>query len=334
MRSSALKFGAFAVVSLLVLVVLANTMNNRVGGSSRTYEADFVSVSGLRTGDDVRAAGVKVGRVESIGLHDNSRARVRFTLSSDQPLYETTRMVVRYQNLLGQRYLSLLRGPGGGSRLADGSLVPESRTDPGFDLTALLNGFEPLFSSIEPDQVNQLASSIISVMQGEGGTVESLLSETATLTDHLADKDEVLGKVLDNLTPVLENLADHGGELDTTIDQLGALMTRLAEERTSIGDSIDGIGELSRATSALVEEARPHLTRDVASLRRTAALFAETRKELAEAFETLPLTTGAFARPMSYGTWLNMHICNMGTELDGHLVNFGSPAGPDSAVCR
>lgn len=334
MRSSALKFGAFAVVSLMVLVVLANTMNNSLGGASRTYEADFASVSGLRSGDDVRAAGVKVGRVEHISLHDNSRARVRFTLSSDQPLYDTTRMVVRYQNLLGQRYLSLLRGADGGHRLADGSLVPESRTDPGFDLTALLNGFEPLFSSIEPDQVNQLASSIISVMQGEGGTVESLLSETATLTNHLADKDKVLGEVLDNLTPVLENLAAHGGEVDTTIDELGSLMTRLAKERTSIGDSIDGIGELSRATSSLLEEARPDVTRDVASLGRTARLLARTRKEMAEAFETLPLTTGAFARPMSYGTWLNIHICNMGTELDGHLVNFGSPDGPYSAVCR
>lgn len=334
MRSSALRFGAFAVVSLMVLVVLANTMNNRVGGSARTYEADFASVSGLRTGDDVRAAGVKVGRVERIALHDSSRARVRFTLSSDQPLYDTTTMVVRYQNLLGQRYLSLLRGADGGRRLADGALVPQARTDPGFDLTALLNGFEPLFSSIEPDQVNQLATSIISVMQGEGGTVESLLSETATLTDHLADKDEVLGEVLDNLTPVLENLAAHGGELDSTVDELGALMTRLAKERTSIGDSIDGIGELSRATSSLLEEARPDLTRDVASLRRTAELLAKTRKELAEAFETLPLTTGAFARPMSYGTWLNMHICNMGTELEGRLINVGSPAGPYSAVCR
>ncbi|KRC64392.1 hypothetical protein ASE12_06185 [Aeromicrobium sp. Root236] len=334
MRSSALKFGAFAVVAIMVLVVLANTMNNRVAGSSRTYEADFTSVSGLRTGDDVRAAGVKVGRVEHISLHDNSRARVRFTLSSEQPLYDTTRMVVRYQNLLGQRYLSLLRGPDGGRRLADGARVPESRTDPGFDLTALLNGFEPLFSSIEPDQVNQLAGSIISVMQGEGGTVESLLSETATLTDHLADKDQVLGKVLDNLTPVLENLADHGTELDTTVDELGSLMTKLAQERTSIGDSIDGIGELSRATSSLLEEARPDLSRDIASLRRTAALFAKVRAQLAAAFETLPLTTGAFARPMSYGTWLNMHICNMGTELDGHLVNFGSPTGPYSAVCR
>lgn len=334
MRSSAIKFGAFAVVAILVLVVLANTMNNRVSGSTRTYDADFASVSGLRAGDDVRAAGVKVGRVEEISLHANDRARVRFTLSADQPLYDTTRMIVRYQNLLGQRYLSLLRGADGGHRLADGTLVPESRTDPGFDLTALLNGFEPLFSSIEPDQVNQLATSIIAVMQGEGGTVESLLSETATLTEHLADKDEVLGAVLDNLTPVLENLADHGTELDTTIGQLHTLMTRLAEERTSIGGSIDGIGALSRATSSLVAEARPDLASDLASLRDTAALFAKARKQLSEVFATLPLTTEAFARPMSYGSWLNMHICNMGTEVDGHLVNFGSTAGPYSAVCR
>jgi phospholipid/cholesterol/gamma-HCH transport system substrate-binding protein len=334
MRITALKFGAFAVASLLVMLVLANTMNNGVSGGTRAYEADFTSVSGLRPGDDVRAAGVKVGRVQSIGLHDNSRARVNFVLSNDQSIYDTTTMVVRYQNLLGQRYLALVPGETRGTRLPDHALVPAARTNPGFDLTSLLNGFEPLFATLEPDQVNQLASSIISVVQGEGGTLNSLLTETSTLTNNLADKDEVLGAVLDNLTPVMRNLAEHGQEFDTTVRELQALMTRLAKERTTIGSSIDGVSALSKATSSLVAEARPDFSKDVSSLNKMAALFARERKSVTSVLKTLPTTTAAFARPMSYGTWLNMYICNMGVDLAGSKINVGSTLGPYSAACR
>lgn len=334
MRANALKFGAFALAAIMVLIVLANTMNNGVSGGTRTYEADFASVSGLRTGDDVRAAGVKVGRVQHVGLRDNSRARVRFVLSEDQTIYDTTRMVVRYQNLLGQRYLALQPGATQGERLPNHSVVPITRTDPGFDLTSLLNGFEPLFATLEPDQINTLASSIISVMQGEGGTINSLLSETATLTEHLADKDEVLGQVLDNLTPVMTNLAAHGDEFDATVRELQSLMTKLAGERKSIGSSIDAVGELTKATSSLVAEARPDLAEDVSSLNKVAALLAKDRAQVAKALETLPATTDAFSRPMSYGTWLNLYICNMGVDLAGNPVNFGSTQGPYSEVCR
>ncbi|MCW2749241.1 MAG: hypothetical protein JWR83_351 [Aeromicrobium sp.] len=334
MKVTALKFGAFAVASLLVMLVLANTMNNGVSGGTRTYEADFTSVSGLRSGDDVRAAGVKVGRVQSIGLHGNSRARVKFKLSNDQSIYDTTTMVVRYQNLLGQRYLALVPGKTRGTRLADHALVPSARTNSGFDLTSLLNGFEPLFATLEPDQVNQLASSIISVMQGEGGTLNSLLTETATLTNHLSDKDAVLGTVLDNLTPVMRNLAEHGQEFDTTVHELQALMTRLAKERTTIGSSIDGVSALSKATSSLVAEARPDFAKDVASLNTMAALFAKERNSVTNVLQTLPKTTAAFARPRSYGTWLNMYICNMGVDLAGSAINVGSTLGPYSAACR
>ena len=212
--------------------------------------------------------------------------------------------------------------------------MPATRTNPGFDLTALLNGFEPLFATLEPEQVNQLASSIISVMQGEGGTLNSLLTETATLTNNLANKDEVLGTVLDNLTPVMRNLAEHGDAFDTTVHELQALMSRLAKERKTIGSSIDGVGALAKATSSLVAEARPDIAKDVSSLNKLAALFAKERDSVTKVMQTLPATTAAFARPMSYGTWLNMYICNMGIDLAHNSVNLGSTHGPYSPACR
>jgi phospholipid/cholesterol/gamma-HCH transport system substrate-binding protein len=327
------RFVAFVVAAVLVLVVLANTMGNQVSGGTQTFRADFTNASGLRTGDDVRAAGVKVGRVQKIELH-RGVARVQFDLTEKQPIYTDTRLSVRYQNLLGQRYLAMLPGQSGTDRLEPGSIVPLRRTDPGFDITTLLNGFEPLFATLEPEQINQLSASIIAVLQGEGGTVESLLRETASLTSNLADRDEVLGEVLDNLTPVLQNLAARGDDLDQTVKDLRALMTALAKERRSIGGSIDGVSELSEAMSDLVAEARPPLKRDVKAFREFGRISVREMDRINALFGNLPIATAAFARPMSHGSWLNMYICNMGVDVGKGDVNVGPKTGRYSEACR
>ncbi len=332
LRTTTAIFTAFGVAAMLVLGVLANTMTNQVSGGTTTYTADFTNASGLRPGDDVRAAGVKVGRVQGVALH-RSLARVTFDLSKKQPLYNDTRLSIRYQNLLGQRYLAMLPGPESSQRIGAETHVPASRTDPGFDLTALLNGFEPLFATLEPEQINQLSSSIIAVMQGQGGTVESLLTETSTLTNHLADKDAVLGKVLDNLVPVLRDLAARGDQVDQTVGDLRALMAKLAKERSSIGDSIDGVSELSDATASLVSEARPSLKHDVHTLREFGRIAVKEMERITSLFEVLPGATDSFARPMSHGSWLNMYICNMGVEIGTSEINIG-PKNRYSVACR
>ena len=333
-RWTAIKLTAFAVACLLVLVVLYNTMTNAAPGEKTTYRAEFTSVAGLRVGDDVRAAGVRVGRVQDIRLVRDSVARITFVVSRDQRLTSTTGMVVRYQNLLGQRYLALTPGRTHGTALPADAVVPTSRTSPGFDLTALLNGFEPLFATLQPEQVNQLSTSLVKVLQGEGGTVESLLAETAQLTTSLAGKDQVIGEVLEHLTPVLETMADHEDDFTASVTELRSLMKGLADERRTIGGSIDGVSELSRATADLVQRTRPDATRTIRALRRTAAMFARNRALLNVMFESVPIATGAFARPMSYGTYLNMYICNMGVEVGSQLVNVGQVGGPYSEVCR
>ncbi len=220
LRVILVKFAAFAVASLALLLILVNTMSNGLGADSRNFDAVFTDVSGLRSGDDVKVAGVRVGRVEDIEV-DGDVARVSFELSDEQPLLDTTKIVMRYQNLLGQRYLALVQtGERGGRarRRRDGPA--SSGPIPGFDLTELLNGFRPLFEVLQPADVNQLATSMVKVLQGEGGTVEVLLQQTAELTNFVADRDDVYGDVLTNLTPVLDNLAGQGTEL--TVHRPGA----------------------------------------------------------------------------------------------------------------
>jgi phospholipid/cholesterol/gamma-HCH transport system substrate-binding protein len=336
MRTTAAKFAAFALVSALLFVLLFNTMRNSVAGDSHEYSATFSSVSGLRQGDDVRVAGVKVGRVERIVAvgEDPVRAQVTFTLGADQDLRDNSRVVVRYQNLLGQRYLALVAGDGEGRRIEPGGEVPLANTDPGFDLTALLNGFEPLFAVIEPSEVNELAGNLIAVLQGESGTVENLLAQTADVTRFLNDRDEVFTQVLDNLTPVLQNLSARNADIDTTVVELRGLMTGLAEQRRTIGSSLDGISAMVGTTKELLEDTREPFTKDVNRLRRATGVLSEERAKLADAIKVLPIGVEAFARSQSYGAKLNVYVCNLAVEVAGVKAHVGPTGGPYSEVCR
>lgn len=334
LRSTLVKFTVFAIVSVILFGGLYRMMSNTVSGESHTWQARFVGVSGLRTGDDVRVAGVKVGRVEAIEVVDNAQAQVTFTLRRDQEVYEGTRLTLRYQNLLGQRYLALQALDRRGDRLRPGDVLPTSMTSAGFDLTALLNGFEPLFAVIDPKDVNELATNIVAVLQGESGTIESLLQHTAEATTYLADREQVFDEVLGNLTPVLRNLDEQSGEFDATVVQFRKLMQGLAGEKDSFADTIDHLGSLVDSTSSLLAELRPPLRDDVDALRRTTALVVRERPRVARALADLHVVLDTFARTMSYGAWLNVYFCNLAFRAAGAPVWLGGDGGPHSGACR
>lgn len=326
-------FVSFGVICALLLLLLYNTMVNGLPGDSRSYSALFTHVSGLSQGDDVRVAGVRVGKVEDIEIVDDG-AKVSFELSNDQPLLDNTQLVMRYQNLLGQRYLSIVQGEKRGAELPAESTIPMSRTSPGFDLTELLNGFRPLLEVLEPDQVNQLATSVIKVLQGEGSTIESVLKQTSELTSYVANRDQVIGEVLTNLTPVLNDLAGQGDALRSTAKQLRQLMTGLAKDRKTIGNSVSSLSNLITETSSLLEELREPADVNASLFRKVAATLDENKKMMTRTLAAFQQVFGALGRAGSYQNGLNVYLCTLwiSTPLGEINLNLNNP-GPWTEVC-
>ncbi len=333
-RGPALKLMTFAVLSILLLTMLYNTMANRTDGDTVTYRAVFADVSGLRTGDDVRVAGVKVGRVQVIEVKGRN-AQVEFDLSESQPLLNTTDLVIRYQNLLGQRYVSVVQSGKQGEPLEQGATVPLEHTSPGFDLTALLNGFRPLFAVLEPEDVNKLSQTIIKVLQGEGGTVEQLLRQTARLTNFLGDREQIFDQVVTNLVPVLRNVQGQGSELRDTLQELGALMRGLAENRKVFGRSLDSVSRLAGTTNSLLREARRPLVDDLSKVRRLMGMYAGQSKRFAASIDAFGGVVSIVATAVSYVSALNAYLCNLDMTLFGvEVFGTGSSGRGNTKVCR
>ncbi|MFJ8633715.1 MCE family protein [Streptomyces sp. NPDC093568] len=311
------KFSVFALVTILATALLAATIVNISFTPEDRYHAVFSDVTGLEEGDDIRVAGVRVGEVEGIRIKDRTLAEVTFTVSRDRPLPATTGAVVRYRNLVGQRYIALTEGVGDGSRLLrPGGTIPLSRTQPALDLNALLNGFKPLFAALSPKDVNQLATEIIKTLQGEGGTVNSLLVHTASLTSTLADRDRLIGSVIDNLNTVLETLDKRGSRFSGLLKQLRRVVSGLAADREPIGRSLVSIGDLTEATSGLLKDARPPLKDDIAELTELTGTLNENEETVEGVLKRLPNKLNELTGTASYGSWFNFYLC----DFDGRIV--------------
>jgi phospholipid/cholesterol/gamma-HCH transport system substrate-binding protein len=310
------KFALFALVTVMATALLAATIVNVSFEPKDTYRAVFSDVTGLEEGDDIRVAGVRVGEVEGIRIKDRTLAEVTFTVTANRPLLAGTGAVVRYRNLLGQRYVALTEGAGDGTRLRPGGTIPLSRTQPALDLNALLNGFKPLFAALSPADVNQLATEIIRTLQGEGGTVNSLLAHTASLTTTLADRDELIGSVIGNLNSVLETLDKRGTRFSGLLKQLRRVISGLSADRKPIGESLGGIGDLTEATSGLLEDARPPLKDDISELAELTGTLNRNEKTVEGVLKRLPNKLDELTGTASYGSWFNFYLC----DFDGRIV--------------
>jgi phospholipid/cholesterol/gamma-HCH transport system substrate-binding protein len=309
-----LKILVFAAVTVLLTGILGATIANTNFGVTSGYTARFTDASGLHQGDDVRIVGVKVGQVDKINVvsaDDRTLADVHFSISSAYHLPAAVTATVKYRNLVGQRYLALGTTVDGGGQVAPGGLIPPERTQPALNLTVLFNGFKPLFQALDPQQVNQLSYEIIQVFQGEGGTIESLLTHTASVTSAIADKDKVIGQVIDNLNTVLATVNQRGPQLGDLIDQTQQLVTGLAQQRQPIGDAVSALANLTDVTAGLLRDARPAVKDDIANLGVLSNTLSDSGDLLNELLQKMPGNLDKFTRTLSYGGWYNYYLCDL-----------------------
>lgn len=316
------KFLVFAVVVALATTVLALTIANARSGSRTAYSATFTDASGLLPGDDVRIAGVVVGTVDRIGIVDRRLAKVDFSVDGSRPLPASVTAAIRYQNLIGQRFLALGQGAGAtGATLPAGAGIPLDRTRPALNLTTLFNGFQPLFAALDPQQVNALSMEIVQVLQGEGGTVTSLLASTSSLTNTIADRDQVIGQVVDNLNSVLGTINSRDDQLSDLIVTLRRLVSGLAQDREPIGHAIASVGELTQVTADIAADARPDLKNDIAALGDLSRQLDAGGPTIERFLQVAPGKLNTLARTASYGSWFQFYLCSAsGTIGIGDLV--------------
>lgn len=327
---TAIKIGAIALVLMLFTVGLFVVFGQMRFNRTNSYFAQFKSVSGLREGQFVRASGVEVGKVRSLKLVDDGRA-VLVELGVDRalPLYESTTAQIRYADLVGNRYVELQRGSGQGDDtvLPGGGFIPESRTSPALDFDALIGGFKPLFRALDKDKVNRIASAMITVFQGQGGTINDILDQTAQLTSTLAERDQAIGEVVKNLNVVLDTTVRHQKEFDSTVDEFEKLITGLNAHGDQLAAGTAHISSGAGTVASLLADNRKLIQKSVDHLSNVAQPLIDRSDELDWDLQTLPQAERRIGRTGSYGDFFNFYICGVNIKLPGL-----QPGGPVRTV--
>jgi phospholipid/cholesterol/gamma-HCH transport system substrate-binding protein len=324
-RGTIIKFGIFATVMSLLTVFLVFTFGQYRTGSTNEYSAVFTDASRLATGDTVRVAGIRVGTVMDISLQDDRKVLVEFDADRDIKLTSGTNAAIRYLNLTGDRYLDLIEGPGSTKLLAPGSRIPSDRTQPALDLDLLLSGLKPVVQGLNPEDVNELSMALINVFQGQEGTLDSLLAKTSSFTNTLADDNENIEGVIDNLNVVLGTISKDGDQFSAAVDRLEKLISGLSADRDPIATAVSSLDSGTASIASLLTEARPPLAGTVDQLNRLAPNLESGKGYLDGALQRAPGNYRKLARIGAYGSFVQYYICELSirvTDLQGRASFF------------
>jgi phospholipid/cholesterol/gamma-HCH transport system substrate-binding protein len=317
-RHALWRLGAFLGVCLLGVFALYAVFGQlRFGEKVKDYYAVFSNVTGMESGDFVRIAGVEVGKVKEISIQDDTTALVAFTADDSVVLTEGNRAVIRYDDLIGGRYLALVEGTGGTARLNQGDTIPLARTSPALDLDALIGGFKPLFSALDPDQVNALSGQLIGAFQGQGATISSFLTQTAALTNTLADRDQLIGEVIVNLNTVLGSLGDQSDQFSKAVDGLAELVKGLEARKQDISNGVAYTNAAAGSISDLLAQARPPFAKTIQETDRAAGIVVADHEYFDNLLNTLPDSYQALARQGIYGDFFSFYLCDLVLKING-----------------
>jgi phospholipid/cholesterol/gamma-HCH transport system substrate-binding protein len=311
-RGPLIGLSLFMVVAMGLTWLVYATLRRDVIGATTPYSAVFTDVFGLRDGDDVRVAGVRVGRVQKIELQDSKLAKVDFIVQSDQALFDKTVASVTYENIVGQRYLGLSLGNIGGShKLPAGATIPVERTDPSFDVGIVVNGFEPLFTLVNPEDLNNLTLGAVKSLQGDESSIARLVERTTIVTASFAGEDEQLGTAITNLNKMVETLAKHNDSLDHVITQTRGMVSTFEARRPELVSSLGSMKRVINQLSVITDDIYPPLNELIQREPGFARHLTEIEPQLAFSGANLPLLLKGLARITNEGAYGNAYACDL-----------------------
>lgn len=242
---------AIVAVAVVLTLIIVNALRTPVNGPVRHYDALFTDASGLIAGNDVRISGVQVGKVEKIHL-DGKNARITFNVLTDHPLYQNTTVAIRYQSLVGQRYVEIAQAPTPSAPLAAGTTIPLGQTIPSFDIAKLFNGFRPIFETLDPAQFNRLTENILQLIQGDERGIGPILRDIDAVLKLSVDRQAALQTIITNLGDISKDLGGTSDQLFYLINDLNDVLEpfeKQADEFNRAG--ADALPVLRRSVSLL-----------------------------------------------------------------------------------
>jgi len=337
-RSMVIKVSAFAVTMLLVAAALVVVFGDFRFGPESTYHATFTNVTRLKAGQKVRIAGVPVGSVQGIKLNPDNTIDLKFGVDQRYQLYSSTRALIRYENLVGDRFLEITSGPGELRKLPPGGTINSQHTQPALDLDALLGGLRPVLKGLDADKVNTVSSAVIQLLQGQGGALANVLSDTSAFSSALGQRDQLIGDVITNLNAALGTVDQKSAQFSASVDQLQQLISGLAKNKDSIAGAIPPLASTTTDLTELLQNSRRPLQGILENTRPLATELDDRKAEVDNDVEQLGEDYLRLSALGAYGSFFNIYFCSVTIKINGPagsdiLLPLGGQVDPSKGRC-
>ncbi|BBX41524.1 MCE family protein [Mycobacterium simiae] len=337
-RSMVIKVSIFTVTMLLVAAGLVVVFGDFRFGDENTYHATFIDASRLKAGQKVRISGVPVGSVTGIKLNSDNTVDVGFEIDSRYTLYSSTRAVIRYENLVGDRFLEITSGPGELRKLPPGGTINAQHTQPALDLDALLGGLKPVLKGLDADKVNTISGAVIELLQGQGGALSDVLANTSAFSTALGQRDQLIGDAITNLNTVLGTIDQKSAQFSASVDQLQQLITGLAKNKDSIAGAIPPLASTTTDLTELLQKSRRPLQGILENTRPLATELDNRKAEVNNDIEQLGEDYLRLAALGAYGSFFNIYFCSVTIKINGPagsdiLLPLGGQVDPSQGRC-
>jgi phospholipid/cholesterol/gamma-HCH transport system substrate-binding protein len=303
------KIGIVSIAVLVMLMVMAFKADSLplIGGGT-TYYANFSEAGGLKTGDEVRVAGVRVGKVNSIEL-DGNQVKVGFKIREKVNFGENSGAGVRVKTLLGDMFLELQ--PAGEGQMKAGATIPVDRTESPYDVVEAFEGLADTSANIDKDQLAAALTTLADLTRSTPEEFQAALTGVSDLSRNLAAKDERIESLLTQLDRVTKVLDERDEDLITLMNDANQLFAALVERREAVHNLLISTQLLSKELSQLVDDSRADLKPALESLDVILDVFTKNEENLEKSLRLMAPFYKVFNNTLGNGPWWDTYIQNM-----------------------
>lgn len=304
--------GAICVSAILLGVLTAFQLDNITAMFGTKYRAAFNDASGLKPSDEVRIAGVKVGKVVSVKLagfdedKPNPYVEVRFQVDNGVELGTQTRALIAIKTVVGQKFLAL--EPEGPGEMQSNELIPRSRTASPFDVIDAFSGLADTVSKVDVEQLAEALGVLAGTFEKTPPHVKSSLKGLSRLSKSVAKRDEQLRLLLKRTRGVTKVLADRKEEFRKLVKDGNLLLEEVSNRKDAIHNLLVGTDELARQLSGLVTDNREQLQPALKELRGVVKILKRNKANLESTLEQMVPFLKAFTNVVGNGRWFDNYI--------------------------
>ncbi|WP_406111406.1 MCE family protein [Streptomyces sp. NBC_01003] len=299
-------------VGLTVLALLAlaafNADSLPLIGDGETYSAAFSEAGGLKPGDEVRIAGVKVGKVEDVDL-DGGHVKVTFKIKGDPGFGTGTGAAIRVKTILGAKYLALTpKGPG---QLPPGSEIPLKRTVSAYDVVQAFSDLTTTTEKVDTDRLATALDTLSTTFQDSPAEVRASIKGLSRISRTVASRDQALGELLDHANGVTGVLAERSEDFSALVKDGDKLFQEISKRRKAIHKLLKSSVALGIELSGLVDDNDKEIGPALKGLNRVVRMLERNQASLDRSVKLLAPYVRVFSNTLGNGRWFDSYVQNL-----------------------